>query len=396
MSLGLPEQLARDALRRALRRAAHAAAFVCLVTVLLIAVVGAVGQSRVDAWYAVAALVAMLVALTLVVLKRTVSTTLLYLAVGAATVFVATVVVMSGESPFATTNNVVLAMPRVALVLVGGAGAATSIAIFWAGLGYALGEAAAFVGAATVGAPWAPNSAATFALAVIVSILVVDRAGRRSRGEAVGAGGPETALQRADRQARELALAADRELRATARLHDTALLHLVAIASAGSGPVDERLRVAIRQDLALIAGPDWAIDQAETSAVPPRLDQAFAAAEHAGVEVHLTGDTATLGRVTPERAAALDAAVAQCLVNVSRHAGVDSAEVVIGVGDGQLTVAVIDEGVGFDEALVGSDRIGLRTSIRGRIEGVGGTVRLWSTRGMGTTVVLSVPLEPVA
>ena len=39
----------------------------------------------------------------------------------------------------------------------------------------------------------------------------------------------------------------------------------------------------------------------------------------------------------------------------------------------------------------GDDRIGLRTSIRGRIEQEGGTARIWSRPGVGTTVVLTVP-----
>jgi signal transduction histidine kinase len=37
------------------------------------------------------------------------------------------------------------------------------------------------------------------------------------------------------------------------------------------------------------------------------------------------------------------------------------------------------------------DRIGLRTSIRARIEQVRGSVRLWSTKGIGTTIVITVP-----
>ena len=37
------------------------------------------------------------------------------------------------------------------------------------------------------------------------------------------------------------------------------------------------------------------------------------------------------------------------------------------------------------------DRIGLRTSIRARIEQEGGVVRLWTTEGIGTTIVLTVP-----
>jgi hypothetical protein len=189
----------------------------------------------------------------------------------------------------------------------------------------------------------------------------------------------------------------------------------VAIAAAGSGPVDQRLRDGIRQDLGLIVGRDWAIDHGQavqtgdagrgpdraasaamaTSASPaddtPTLDGAFAAAANAGLDVRMTGDLGVLGALGPARAAALDAAVAQCLVNVARHAGVSEVELALGLGDGEVTVAVMDSGVGFDEREVPEDRIGLRTSIRARIEQEGGTVRLWSTKGIGTTIVLTVP-----
>jgi signal transduction histidine kinase len=395
MALGLPEHLARDALRRAVQRAAHAAAAVCLLAATIVALASAIARDRPDAWYAVAAFVAMAAALAFVALRPSVTSTLLYLAVGAATVFLATLIVMSGDSPFASSNNVVLAMPRVALVLVGGAGVTTAAGITWAVVGFALGELAAFAGSELLGTEWRLNTAAMFALAVIVSVLLFDRAGRRSASDsASGVAAPDTELLRASRQTRELALRHDRELRATARLHDTALTHLVAIASAGSGPVDDRLRASIRQDLALVVGRDWVLDQPEASTARPGLDQARAAADLAGVEVRMTGDAGALALVTPERAEALDAAVAQSLVNVGRHAGVDVAEVAIGVGGGELTIAVMDTGAGFDEREVPPDRIGLRTSIRGRIEGVGGTVRLWSTKGVGTTIVLTVPTEP--
>jgi len=38
------------------------------------------------------------------------------------------------------------------------------------------------------------------------------------------------------------------------------------------------------------------------------------------------------------------------------------------------------------------DRLGLRRSVRDRIESIGGTVQVWSTPGRGTSIVLSVPL----
>jgi hypothetical protein len=330
-----------------------------------------------------------------------------YLVAGTATVFALTVLVMDPAYGIDSTNNVLLALPLVALVLVGGAGVGSALAITWAALGYGLGEAASFLGATLAGGLWAPNAAALTAFGVLVLVRVYDGVTRRSDTRR------KTGLHRASQQTRELAIRHDYELRATARLHDTALSHLVAIAAAGSGPVDQRLRDGIRQDLGLIVGRDWAVDHgptiheeaagsgrapsaqagAATVAVDdtPTLDHAFAAAANAGLDVQMTGDLAVLRVLGPGRADALDAAVAQCLINVARHAGVTEAELAIGLAGGEVTVAVMDSGVGFDEREVPEDRIGLRTSIRARIEQEGGSVRLWSTKGIGTTIVLTVP-----
>jgi signal transduction histidine kinase len=57
---------------------------------------------------------------------------------------------------------------------------------------------------------------------------------------------------------------------------------------------------------------------------------------------------------------------------------------------------VIDAGRGFSEHLVGSDRLGLRQSVRRRIESVSGEVRLWSTPGHGTSVLIQVPALPAS
>ncbi|KRC60593.1 hypothetical protein ASE14_06245 [Agromyces sp. Root81] len=377
----------------------------------------------------------MIALLALVARFPTVTLTVLYLVVGAGVVFTVTVMVMD-DGEFPSTNNAVLALPATALLLVGGAGSGSAIGLTWATLGFGLGEAAAFLGVAVAGGVYSPNFAVCFAFAVVVIVRVFDGVTRLSDMRR------DTGLHRASQQTRELAIRHDYELRATARLHDTALSHLVAIAAAGSGPVDERLRVGIRQDLGLIVGRDWAIDHAlgeNSDAGPgvrsagrprsfapaadtpparngrqngwrgrarggvapdarapveetvPSLAHAFSSAANAGLEVRVTGDFAVLGTLGPRRVAALDAAVAQCLINVARHAGVDQAELALGLGGGEVTVAVMDSGVGFEESEVPPDRIGLRTSIRARIEQEHGTVRLWSTKGIGTTIVLTVP-----
>ncbi|KQZ08849.1 hypothetical protein ASD23_10860 [Agromyces sp. Root1464] len=436
MTLGLPGHLARESLSRALANAGHAAAFTCLgVGVVLGGVMATIGGQP-ERWSSALLLIVMIVLLALVARYPTVTLTVLYLIVGAGIVLAVTIMVMPGGE-FATTNNAVLALPSTALLLVGGAGSGSAIALTWATLGFALGEAAVFLGVVVAGGTYAPNIAVCFAFVVVVIVRVFDGLTRRIDMRR------DTGLHRASQQTRELAIRHDYELRATARLHDTALSHLVAIAAAGSGPVDERLRVGIRQDLGLIVGRDWAIDHALGSdgsasaaaqgastlrsfapsassptsgrngrqngwrgrgrangATDPRtpveetvpsLAHAFSAAANAGLEVRVTGDFTVLGTLGPRRVAALDAAVAQCLINVARHAGVAEAELALGLGGGEVTVAVMDSGVGFDESEVPPDRIGLRTSIRARIEQEQGTVRLWSTKGIGTTIVLTVP-----
>ena len=428
MTLGLPGHLARESLSRALATAGHAAAFACLAIALAIGVVMATIGGEPDASKGIALILLMTVLLAIVARFPTVTSTVVYLVAGTGIVYVLTTLVMVPTSAFESTNNALLALPRIALLLVGGAGSGSVIAITWASLGYALGEAAAFLGVALAGGTWAPNLAAAMAFGIVVVVRTFDGLSRRSDSR------QKTGLHRASQQTRELAIRHDYELRATARLHDTALSHLVAIAAAGSGPVDERLRVAIRQDLGLIVGRDWAVDHAigPASAVVeeglgaradvdvdadssdtgrtktgwmrrrraqtaplddtvPILTYAFTAAANAGVSVRVTGDFGVLGVLGPRRAAALDAAVAQCLINVARHAGVDEAELALGYGGGEVTVAVMDSGAGFDENEVPADRIGLRTSIRARIEQEQGTVRLWSTKGIGTTIVLTVP-----
>jgi signal transduction histidine kinase len=432
MTLGLPGHLARDSLSRALATAGHAAAFACLAITFILGLILATAGDP-DAWRGAALIALMALLLVLVARFPTVTATVLYLVVGTGIIYALTLLIVAPDSSLGSTNNVLLALPRIALLLVGGAGSGSVIAITWATLGYSLGEAAAFLGVALGGGIWQPNLGAAMAFGIVVGVRTFDGLSRRSDSR------QETGLHRASQQSRELAIRHDYELRATARLHDTALSHLVAIAAAGSGPVDERLRVGIRQDLGLIVGRDWAIDHAigpastgfaqsgsgrvearsgadgeldrsATSPGPtrdswrqrrrqataldetvPTLDHAFTAAANAGLNVRVTGDFAVLGVLGPRRVAALDAAVAQCLINVARHAGVDEAELALGYGGGEVTVAVMDSGAGFDESEVPPDRIGLRTSIRARIEQEHGTVRLWSTKGIGTTIVLTVP-----
>ncbi len=112
-----------------------------------------------------------------------------------------------------------------------------------------------------------------------------------------------------------------------------------------------------------------------------------------GLEVRVSGDPHATDLLDPERATALVQAARQCLVNVQRHAGVDRADLTIQVSDDDVSVMVVDAGRGFAVGETGADRLGLRTSVAQRMEAVGGSVRVWSSPGNGTAVLLSAPVD---
>ena len=81
----------------------------------------------------------------------------------------------------------------------------------------------------------------------------------------------------------------------------------------------------------------------------------------------------------------------EALTNARRHSGARSVEVRLRTEDGAVLAAVIDDGRGFDPA---SPRAGVGLStMRERVEALGGEIEVKSRPGEGTKVALRVPLE---
>lgn len=102
--------------------------------------------------------------------------------------------------------------------------------------------------------------------------------------------------------------------------------------------------------------------------------------------------------LAPQAAAEVAAAVRAALQNVAQHAGPDArAWVFLEDAEDEVRVTVRDDGVGFDPSrLLDAERdgrLGVATSVRGRIERLGGRVRITAAPGEGTVVVLTVPLS---
>jgi signal transduction histidine kinase len=88
----------------------------------------------------------------------------------------------------------------------------------------------------------------------------------------------------------------------------------------------------------------------------------------------------------------------EALVNALRHANATSIETEIAYLRSQLRVVVRDNGCGFDARIVQSGRVshwGL-VGMRERAKGIGAEVRIYSRRGAGTEVEVSIPSSVVA
>jgi signal transduction histidine kinase len=201
------------------------------------------------------------------------------------------------------------------------------------------------------------------------------------------------------------------EQRAAALLHDT-VLNQLAVVTHSSGPLSPAARESIRHDLESIVGHEW-FDVAEPSRDDdcspgtddgggPEVDRATrlramiddaAAGE---VTVHIEGATTGIDALDAESFDELSRAIAQCIANVRRHAGTDSADVILGGTASEASAMVIDGGRGFVLDARTDGRLGVGTSIVGRLETIGGSATVWSQPGKGTSVLLRVPTARVS
>ena len=392
MTFGPPEILRPYTISAALARGASTLALLChaAVALIVLAILVSSPQDPVSLLFALLSF-APAVAMLLVMHRHPSRTTaVLYLVVGAISTWLFCIALMSSLDSLRSTSSLLLTLPRVALMLVGAARAAGGWRVLWCTAGAVVAEAVILSAALVEGVPLRFDFDGAVAYAVIVStLLLLGRSQRRSRTVR-----PHLVL--AERDERLAAVRSGVEARAAAVLHDTVLGDLAALGSSPDGRLSPAMRGRMQDVRAAAEGGDWLSTAPDHSLEPGRLTAAVVRAETAGVTVDLGGDTAELERLAPATAAALDAAVAQCLVNVGRHAGVDRAEIVVFGSVDVVTVMVIDSGCGFDADGVAGDRLGLRNSVHGRIEAVGGTARVWSAPGRGTSVVLSAPVAEAA
>ncbi|RUR01276.1 sensor histidine kinase [Labedella endophytica] len=184
-------------------------------------------------------------------------------------------------------------------------------------------------------------------------------------------------------------------------LHDTALATLTLLAHAGRGVDDAAMRDQAASDRDLLrrlregesptprSSGAYTLTHTAELQLSGTLEAVKARFAHSGLEVAWHG-SGQLG-LEQSRLDAFILALTECIENVRRHAGVDEAHVTLS-DDGTVVRGVVtDAGIGFDPASIAGSSLGFQQSVIARTQDIGGTVRVFSAPGAGTTVVLEVP-----
>ena len=153
-----------------------------------------------------------------------------------------------------------------------------------------------------------------------------------------------------------------------------ALRRSVSEASTGIRELAVRLRPPALAEHGLVDAIEEQAAQLRSTGMPVEVDLR-------GIDDDLAEDVQTV----------LFRVVQEALTNVARHSAATNVSIVASAHHGRLRLVVEDDGVGFDPTSP-TGRLGL-AGIRERVEMIGGGLRIESSPGAGTAVVVDVGLE---
>ncbi|MGH4023430.1 MAG: sensor histidine kinase [Pseudonocardiaceae bacterium] len=175
------------------------------------------------------------------------------------------------------------------------------------------------------------------------------------------------------------------------RLHDTVLATMTVLGTGAIPQTSEALRARAAADVAVVDHLLTATNPgAENGSLTARLDVALRAVSLAPrpglpLRVVLEVSPIALPRYVVN---GIGECVAEALTNVARHSGTNSATIRAYQEDAGIVVEVSDAGRGVDSRAIPPHRRGLRDSITGRMQTLGGDASIVSTVGRGTRVIL--------
>ncbi|HZK58271.1 MAG TPA: ATP-binding protein, partial [Cryobacterium sp.] len=180
-------------------------------------------------------------------------------------------------------------------------------------------------------------------------------------------------------------------------VHDTVLATLLSAAGA-RGPKAAELAAAMARNAIARLDDAGSASAGDESAIPfarlsDRIRQAASAIAFPFTIIERDLESLTIPVHASE---AIYSATVQAMVNSIQHAGPADESLTRTLTlcpnlQGGCTIEIADSGVGFDLAAVPNERLGLRVSIQERIVSVGGAVRVRTSPGNGTTIVIDWP-----
>ncbi|GAA3740114.1 hypothetical protein GCM10022239_14690 [Leifsonia bigeumensis] len=389
-----PRELAATITARSVLRAGWAVAATYLaISAIAIIELWIVRRYPVEAAIPLLALAVMGVALFFLVRYVSWWSGLMYLAVGGLATFAYVYGLLSIDPTVNDQGTYLVNRLVIVLLLIGPVSSRLIHGVLWCSGGWLLGTLATMAAQSALGLSVRPGFGPVVSLSIYLTVIVLFVFIRRDQRRFVpdfSAIEVETARMAGQRELEE---------RAVALLHDTVLSDLVALAN-GKSALDERTRARYLSDIGRVTSGRLE-PRANAGAEGDGTDEDFRQELLAvisdfrwrGLAVDVTGGEAMSARLTPAAADALLGAVRGTLENVARHSGSTRAEVFLEVSGPDLSVMIVDHGVGFDPEDVPANRLGIRRSLMQRIEGNGGRVRIWSAPGAGTSVLISLPLE---
>jgi signal transduction histidine kinase len=199
------------------------------------------------------------------------------------------------------------------------------------------------------------------------------------------------AIKSALAQAKTDAVERERQ-RLDALVHDQVLHTLILAARADSRAAQEdAAKSATNAITALLEAQEPHTPRTEVTSLG--LFKALeSAASKLDARVKTQSSGASAAKVNPEAAQALTEASLQALDNAIQHSKAKEIRLTLeALQNGGLRFTVSDDGAGFRTDRVSKNRIGISTSIKARVDSVGGRAEINSGPGNGTQVVLRWP-----
>ena len=226
---------------------------------------------------------------------------------------------------------------------------------------------------------------------VVFSLAIVGLVALVREGFAAVDKANSEAIKSALAQAKTDAVERERQ-RLDALVHDQVLHTLILAARADSQAAQEdAAKSATNAITALLEAQEPNTPQTEVTSLG--LFKALeSAASKLDARVKTQSSGASAAKVNPEAAQALTEASLQALDNAIQHSKAKEIRLTLeALQNGGLRFTVSDDGAGFRTDRVSKNRIGISTSIKARVDSVGGRAEINSGPGKGTQVVLRWP-----